>query len=143
MATSPHLDCGPGSRRARVWLARGCFVALLTGATLIGGCAHREPPPARVDSALQGAWETASGQRTVSVQANGRRVELGFTAEKGNGEVRINQHVIRIERAHLVINGRTSAAVPVAAQQFTVTLLDETLEVRADGLTLYQRAGFK
>ncbi|MBK9137840.1 MAG: hypothetical protein IPM17_03610 [Verrucomicrobia bacterium] len=96
-----------------------------------------------MDVGLEGAWGTADGRRTVSVRATGRWVELGFRGDDREGELRINQHVIRIERAHLVVNGRTMAAVPAAAQNFTVTLVGDTLEVRADGAPVFQRSGFK
>jgi hypothetical protein len=104
----------------------------------LAGCAHEASERPGLAAGLHGAWETPAGSRQVEVKADGRWVELGFRADGDDGEVRINQHVIRIERAHLILNGQTVAAISPDAQELEVALVGGVLTVSADGLAIYQ-----
>lgn len=128
------------TNRFRIPTKRGCLeAAMALWILLLTGCAHQAAAPGGVTAGLAGKCETPAGQRQIAVKADGQWVELGFQAEGEDGEVRINHHTIRIEPRHLILNGRTVAAVPPAARDFEVMLLNGTLTVAADGQMVFQR----
>lgn len=107
----------------------------------LAGCTHHPEPRPGTGVGLTSAWETPDSVRTITLKAEGRRVDLGFHADADGGEARINRHVIRIESAYVVWNGRTVAAISPLARNFKVTLTGGVLEVLADGAGVLRRDG--
>lgn len=119
-----------------------CWLGIL-GVLWLAGCAHETGSYPGTGAGLTSAWETPEGPREIQVKAGGRWVDLGFRADEDGGEARLNRHVIRIERAHIVWNGRTVAAISPLSRNFKVTLTNGVLEVVADGASVFWRDGVK
>jgi hypothetical protein len=127
----------------RHWPAPHITRVVLTclAALWLAGCAHYPEPPAGTGAGLTDRWETPNAAREITLKAEGRWVELAFRADDDGGEARLNRQIIRIERAHVVWNGRTVAAISPLSRDFKVTLTGGTLEVLADGASVFRRDG--
>lgn len=100
----------------------------VTGGSVTGG--EVTPGTVTPGSVTPGTVTAMAGGREIRVTALGK-VTVDVKDDKAT--VRLDQHVLEVEKARLVLDGNEQGALPAASKKVEIGVQEEMLTVKADG----------